>query len=303
MGAAGKSRNDVTKLTFGFVLLCIVAVLGSTGSAAEAVPDADLKIQGVFESSLPGTERKHSLRLIFHPRIGDLTRYDYLRTPIGLRYGLNHQVEIVGEVEAYFAHGLGDVKWFSKAGFSEAHAGIKYRLNDALYGWESAVGVDYTVPLGSPPTEITDGLTHVSPFVTFSRRLQDHPQWRLFWSLNADWVSDTDIVGRIRENHFEDDSAGVTGGFVWERESFHYTLEAGFATTRIFGGDPVDVYTFRPGVIWVVPRKFTARVGGQWMLGVGLHSSYGPDGTDIGASLKARISIDFKRWLRNRKTH
>ncbi len=280
----------------GTLLLAPLASL-----AADNLPDGDMKIQGVFDSNLPGTERKHSLRFIFHPRIGDLHRYDYLRIPAGLRYGLSNRWELLGEVEGYFAHGLGDAGWFEEAGFSEVHFGTKYRLSHDVYGWDSAIGMDYSFPLGSPPTQITDGLRHLTPYVTFSRRLEAQPQWRLFWGVGADMVSTTGTPGRIRKNRFDDDSMNVTGGFVWEHGALNYTLEAGFATTRVFGGKPEDVFSLRPGIIWAVPTKLTTRVGGQWVLGFGLHSTFGPDGTDIGGSLKARVSVDFKRWLRRRR--
>ena len=52
----------------------------------------------MFESSLPGTERKHALKLTFHPRVGDLSRYDHLRVPLGFRYGLTANWEATAEI-------------------------------------------------------------------------------------------------------------------------------------------------------------------------------------------------------------
>lgn len=271
------------------------------GEAADNLSDGDLKVQGVFDSNLPGTERKHSLRFIFRPHVGDLHRYDYMRVPIGLRYGLSNRLELSGEVEGYFAHGLGDAGAFREAGFSEAHLGTKYRLHNTLYGWDSAIGLDYRTPLGRLPPQLTDGFRHLMSYVTFSRRLESLPHWRIFWSLGSDFVSDANIPGRFRKNQFSDDSINASGGFVWERGAFNYTIEAGYATTRVFGSDDEDVFALKPGILWAVPRRYTARVGGQWVLGLGLHSTYGPDGADVGGTLKARVSIDFKRWLRRHR--
>jgi hypothetical protein len=63
-------------------------------------------------------EKKNRLKLIIHPHFGDLHRRDYLRMPLGLRYGLTQNWEITGEVEAFFAHGLGDIPFFHQEGHS-----------------------------------------------------------------------------------------------------------------------------------------------------------------------------------------
>ena len=72
-----------------------VALTGAaTASAAEPpskATDDELRIRGIFDSALPGTERKNSLRLIVHPHFGDLHARDFLRVPLGLRYGVNER--------------------------------------------------------------------------------------------------------------------------------------------------------------------------------------------------------------------
>ncbi len=282
--------------------LVLLALATPSSRAADALVDDDLKIKGVFDSNLPGTERKHTLRIILHPRLGDLHRYNYMRVPMGLRYGLNNQWEVLGEVEGYFAHGLGDANWFSEAGFSDLHLGTKYRLARPVFGWDAAVGTDYSRTLGAPPPEITDGLNHLNTYATFSRRLESRPQWRIFWNIGTDFVEEAGVPGRVRNNRLNEDSLYASGGFVWEHGRWTYTIEAGLASTRPFGGDD-DVFSFKPGILFAVPRKYTERIGGQWLLGFGLHSSYGSDGVDIGGTMKARVSIDFKRWLRQRRAN
>jgi len=280
--------------------LMLLALAAPASHGSEALADDDLKMKGVFESNLPGTERKHSLRVIFHPRIGDLQRYDHMRVPMGLRYGLNSQWELLGEVEGYFAHGLGKSSWFEDAGFSDLHLGTKYRIPRPISGWDTAVGLDYNLTLGTPPVEITDGLNHVNTYATFSRRLKGLPQWRIFWNVGTDMVEDAGVPGRLRDNRLGDDSVYASGGFVWDHGRWTYTVEVGIASTRPFGGSD-DVYSFKPGLLFAVPRKYTERIGGQWLLGVGLHSTYGPDGVDVGGTFKARVSIDLKRWLRRHR--
>ena len=77
------------------------------GGPEPKISDDELRIRGVFDTALPGVEKKNRLKLIIHPHFGDLHRRDYLRVPLGVRYGLTQNWEITGEVEAYFAHGLG----------------------------------------------------------------------------------------------------------------------------------------------------------------------------------------------------
>src|ERR1044071_1835226 len=93
----------------GFV---VFSVASAAEEKPEAVADSQLNINGIFNSPLPGTEKKFSLRFNIHPHAGDLINRDYLRTTMGLRYGVGKDLELSTETDAYFAHGLGDVKFF-----------------------------------------------------------------------------------------------------------------------------------------------------------------------------------------------
>ena len=274
--------------------------------AAQAKPevaDDDLRIRGIFNSSLPGTEKKHSLRFIFHPHLGDLLNEDYLRIPIGARYGLTQNWEISGDVEAYFSHGLGDINFFQDSGFSLVRFGTKYRLERMLFShWETAMGVDFSSPVGNPPRQINDGLEHLTPFVTFARPLENHPDIRLFWGLGADLVDLSSIRGELRKNELSDDSVSINAGLVWKRGVINYTLETSYATTRGIGKVSEDALTIRPGFVWAVPEKYTkSRLGGRWLIGFGLRATFGEDGTDLGASAKVRVNFDFKKLLGRKK--
>ncbi|HEY0968038.1 MAG TPA: hypothetical protein VGD88_11665 [Opitutaceae bacterium] len=283
-----------------FTALPAAVALADPGApASSAISDDELRIKGVFESSLPGTERKHALKLTFHPRVGDLSRYDHMRIPLGFRYGLTANWEATAEIEGYFSHGLGDRPFFDDAGLLQWSLGTKYNWGTSLWpGWETATGIEYTMPLGSPPMEITDGLEHYTPFVTFAHPLESMPNLRVFWGVSADMVAATGIQGRLKDNQLGDDSLKLTGGLVWDRGNFSYTLEGSVASTRLLGDLDRDVYALQPGVIWKVPQRFTPGSRGQWLLGVGLRSSYGPDGFDYGGSAKLRVNFDFKRWWR-----
>lgn len=266
------------------------------------VSDDALQIPGVFESQLPRTERKFTFKLIVHPHLGDLSKRDDLRTPIGMRYSLSNRFEISAEAETYFAHGLGSAEIFSRAGFSALNFNSKYNIGERFWpGWDMAVGAGYTRPVGRPPLDVTDGLAHVRAFATFARPITAMPGLRFFWGPGVDIIHSTDTPGDLRENEFADDSSSVTAGFVWERGTLHYTFESTYATTRLLGEIEQDVLTIRPGIVWLVPQRYTfGGGGGQWLIGIAVPTTFGPDGTDIGLSGRLRLNLDFKKLLRRK---
>lgn len=284
----------IVHLTLGAAL----AVVPLAGAADSPATDDDLRIRGVFETSLPNTERKHSLRLILHPHLGDLSERDHLRTALGFRYGLNENWEATAEVETFFTHGLKEGALFSDYGFSGVHLGTKYRLGERLLpGWDTAVGLDWSRPVSSPPPDVTDGLRHLAPYVTFSRQLESHPDWRVFFGVNYEDLADTGIPGRLRKNQLEADNVGVTGGFLYTRGDLTYSLEAAYNTEHPTVDVGKDVLVLRPGLVWVVPGRYTFGAKGKWLLGLGLRLGHGRDGYDVGASAKLRVNFDFKRLM------
>lgn len=274
----------------------------ANGSKREKATDNDLRIQGIFNSALPGTEKKNSLRLIVHPHLGDLTKRDHIRSALGLRYGLTTRWEATAETDSYFTHGLKKGGFFEKAGFASIHLGTKYRIGDPLHlGVDTSVGLDWSRPLGTPPPDVTDGLKHLSPFFTMSRPLRTHPGWRVFWGLGYDDVTQTDVIGALEKNDLRDDSLGFSGGVLWERGPTTYTLETTYQTTRLTSDSDRYVIGVRPAVVWTIPPKYTFHAKGKWLLGVGLRLTHGPDGNDVGLSAKLRVNFDFKRLLGRKK--
>jgi len=268
-------------------------------STANRVTDDQMRIEGIFNTALPGTEKKNSLRFLFHPHFGDFTSSDYLRIPVGLRYGLTTNWEVTGEIEGYVSHGFGSVGAFSDCGFGDVHFGTKYHLKElVLGGWDAAVGLDYLQPINHPPIDVTDGLRHVAPFMTFSRRLESDPHWRVFWGFGYDQVTTTSIPGKLEKNQLGDDNANVSGGVVWDGRRWHFTLESIVATTTTSGG-PHDgtSFTLRPGAVCAIPVRYTRWIGGRWVVGAALRFSEGPDGFDFGGGVKLRVDFDLKKLL------
>ena len=294
--------------SFGRLLLAVLLfqlVSGlraqSAGTEETKVSDDDMQIDGVFNSALPGTVKKHRVKLLFRPHFGDFHRKDYLRVPLSLRYGITGQWEVTGGVEGYFSHGFGDKNWFEKNGFSSLNLSTKYRIGQRLWAhWDTGVGFDYRTPVSSPPSDVSDGLRHLSYYASFSRELESLPDWRVFWNVGADDVSTTGRPVVLEKNDLGDDSVNVTGGVVWQRAHHSYTFEASYATTRLTGIRNRDVFSIRPGIIWKLPKKYTFNAKGDWFLGVSTRVSHGTDGSDFGLSGKLRVSFNFKQWWRSK---
>ena len=164
-------------------------------------------------------------------------------------------------------------------------------------GWDTSVGIDWLRPLGQPPVDVTDGLRHLMPFISIARPLEHHPGWRVFAGLSYDDVTRTTTQGQLDKNELGDDSVNLSGGVLYARGPLTYTLEATYDTTRLTSAVHRDGYSLKPGVIWVIPPKYTLGSQSKWLLGLGLRLSHGPDGNDIGLSAKLRVNFDFKRLL------
>ncbi len=260
----------------------------------------DLRIPEVFTSHLPQTLPSGDLRVSVHPHLGDFTNRDYLRLTTGLRYGLTAKWEASITAESYLSHGIGDVGLFTQVGLSTLTLGTKYNLDGRpLPSWDSAVGFDFASPVSRPPAELTDGLRHINPYFTSSRRLVSNPSLRLFWGLGIDLVQHTDRPHDRHKNQLDDHATELTAGAVWDRRSLHYTFEAAWASTRLFGHTKEDTLTLRPGVIWEVPWFRGRKSGRIVLLGGALRASFGPDGTGLGAGAKLRINFDPKRHVRS----
>lgn len=260
--------------------------------------DEELRIKEVFSAHLPTTIKKNSFRLWLHPHLGDFESKDFLRISLGVRYGITRRWEAGTGTDFYFSHGLGDVKFFDKYGIANIQFGTKYNLGQALLpGWDSAIGIEHVSPVDHPPADITDGLRHTTPYVSFSRRLESHPRLRVFWSVGADCVAHTKIPGELKKNDLGDSANLLSGGFVLDRGRLHYTFETIAATTRLLGHTQEDELTLKPGLIWELPTSRKGPNGHNWMIGASVKTVFGPDGTSYGASLKLRGNFDLKRWF------
>ena len=288
---------------FGWVLLLQAALAdevidkkNESATQGEVAP-----MSGVFNSELPRLMRPESLRLSLRPHFGDLVHHDHMRITLGVRYGLTPQWELSSDADMYVSHGLGDVPFAREAGFSKIRLGIKYNFTDFLMPyWSTAVGLKYSFPVGNPPPDLTDGLRHITPYMTLAHQWESRPELTTFVSYGFDFVTHAGVAGTVEDGTIDSDSWFITPGVVWHRGAFDYSLETAFSSTLGLDSSADYRVTLRPGVKWTLPRKLTFNSRSTWVVGVSLHAGYGSTGTDFGTSLRLQTNFDFKRFFKGR---
>lgn len=285
--------------------IILVALMASNlpgqpaATAAQGAEDGRI-LRGILETVLPFAPDKDSLELTFSPRFGDLIRRDHMRLPTGLRYGLSRDWEVSGEAEVYFAHGLGDVKFFEKTGVAGLNLGTKYRLRERFWrGWDTGLGLEHFEPIGRPPPDVSDGRRHLHYYATFSRQLEGPRDLRVFWSLGTHHRSSPTGPVSVETRELGNHWAALGGGFIWKRGVRHYTFEAIVESTRGIGTDENDVLTLRPGIVWLLSPQETADTRKRVAVGFTPRIRFGPEGITTGANVRVYATFDFKRWWRN----
>lgn len=251
------------------------------------------RISGLFDIDLPHLDPPGTFRLTFNPRFGDLLHRDYIRLPTGVRWAVNDQLGFNVEAEAYATHGLGGGT--GNYGFSMIRTGGKYllpRCPAELY--QTSIGLDATLPVGSPPRDLTDGHNHYSPSLVVERHDPKFPRWTQFAGASLDFVTPSHVEGGFGLNTPHDDSLSLTGGAIYNLGQIKWTLQGTYTTTALVsGGDEVNIFTVRPSVLWFVPRRYTFNSKTQWIVGLGLRSTWGPDGFEFSTGTRVRAEITF----------
>jgi hypothetical protein len=91
---------------------------------------------------------------------------------------------------------------------------------------------------------------------------------------------------------------GISTGFLYDRHEVKYTLVTSYWTTSLIGQGNRQYFSVAPSVLFSLPPALKFHSQGNWILGLGLKSSFGPDGTDLGLSLKLRGEFNFARFFR-----
>jgi hypothetical protein len=287
------------------LLLCYVAFVGSVVHAAESPDNAPSnreaevrRIEGIFGSDLPTTERKGSVRLIVHPHIGDLSNRDYMRLLTGVRWGVTDHTEVTAGVESYIDHGLKHTS--EGTGLGDLRLETKHSFGEELVpGYESSVGLNLFFPIAHPPVGMTNGHNGYTPYFVIGKRIASHPGLTLFLETGLDLLEKTSIPGSFERNELHSSSIFVTPGFVYTRYPYHYTLELSYATTSLVGQHNQGAFTVRPGFAWDLPPKLRFHAKGRVTVAVGLHVIFGPDGTSTGGGGKLRAEFGISRWFRH----
>lgn len=291
--------NALTSIRVSLASTALAGAVAAFGAEATDQPPLDTethKLEGIFDTDLPKTERQGSIRLIVHPHFGDFTSRSYVRVPTGIRWGVSERAELTATVEPFFEHGLkhGSVG----NGIGDFEVGGKYSWKQ----WPSSeldtsVGFNAFFPVGHPPIDMTTGYNRYSPYVVVGRRIAGWPGLLVFCNAGVNLLAKSSVVGSFERNQPHSDSIAITPGFVYDRFPYHYTCEFGFETTSLIGRGNRQFVTVRPGFAWDLPRSLTFNSTGRWMVGFGFHVTVGPDGTTTGGGGKVRAEFGLKRWL------
>ena len=297
--------NSTSRLACWLVMeaLILATAIGETSPTAKTTPRGNdfAPLPGIFNSELPRMTLPADLRVTLRPRFGDLQGRDHLRLVWGLRYGLSPQWELSSDIDSYIAHGLKDRSVLSTNGVSQVSLGAKYRFNDFLAPfWDTAAGIKFSVPIDHAPAELTDGLRHITPFMTMEHVFKRHPSVTGFISYGFD-ITSRAIHRTNTDEHYGADTWFVTPGLTWKRGPVKYSLEVTFRSSA--GLDNTDTYdiALRPGLAWTLPPSFTFNSRNRWVLGFGLSASLNEQGGNYGVNTRIQTDFDFRRIFYNPK--
>jgi hypothetical protein len=291
------------------LLIFLLPVIGLLTARAQTAPPASYAqtsqesrpflsgIRGLFDFDLPSIDPPGTIKLVLHPHLGDLVRRDYMRMDTGIRWALNDHFEIRPEASVYFTHGFGGSS-ADGYGVGELRLGGKYIIR----GWpnndmETSVTLNVERPVGHPPVDLTDGLNHFAPGFLVQHRSSRFPKVTTFAGAGVDLVSASRVIGTPVRNQPLDDSMNFTSGVIYDLGQVKWTLTATYATTALLGDTTEHFYYLRPNVLWYVPRKYTFHSRTQWILGLGIRASHGPDGTEVSFSNRVRAEITFRQVM------
>ena len=290
------------------LLSLLVALFGATLVRAQQAPAAApppshvtddrpffSRVSGLFGGDLPQLDLPGTVKLIVRPHFGDLLHRDYLRTELGLRWALNDDFELNSDASTFITHGL---KGSAGYGIGKLRFGSRYVFEEWPWAnYETTVALNVDLPVGHPPLDMTDGHNHIQPTFIIQHQIERNPRITTFGGMGLDLISDSSAAGLFSTNEPHDNSISLTGGVIYDRGQIKWTFTGTYATTAILGKETHHFFYVQPGLLWYVPRRYTFHSKTQWIVGLGAHSSHGPDGTDFGVSSRLRAEITFRQVM------
>ncbi len=265
-------------------------------AAAESEPRPfSSRIQGLFDVDLPQLDPPGTVKLLFRPHVADLVKRDYLRVATGVRWAVNEDVEVSLAGECFATHGLGG------GGDGYGVGEVQFGARRILRQWptpdfESGFGLDVQMPAGHPPFDLTDGHNHFTPSFVIQHHWASNPKVTTFGSAAWDVVTPSSVPGAFGRNQPRDDSVRLVTGIVYDLGQLKWTFETSYANTWVSGGGD-HFLTVRPSVLWFVPRKYTLNMKTQWIVGVGVRSTWGPGGHELSTSSRVRAEVTFRQVM------
>jgi hypothetical protein len=274
-------------------------VTGGDAPAAangKTTPPPLTRVQGLFDFDLPTLDPPGTVKMIFHPHFGDLLRRDYMRVDAGLRWTFEKRFECRLAAATYFSHGLGESG--DGYGISELLFGAKYVFKNWLRpDFEATAWFNAEIPTDRPPLDLTDGHNHFQPGILIQHHVAHRPKLTTFYSLGFDLLTPSSTPGTFQENEPEDDSTEFSAGIIYDLGQIKWTL-AGTYTTTAYLGDTTEHFLYvRPSLLWYLPRKYSFNSKTQWIIGLGLRATWGPDGFDFGTSTRVRAELTFRQLM------
>ena len=261
-------------------------------SPAVALAEFLDRLPNLVDEGLPSFAPQGDFRLTLRPRFGDLLRRDYFRLLVGARYKANEQLEFSTDVGTYFTHGMRDSVG---NGLYLFRIGSRYEFAYTPdSGW--SVGLDFTTPLSRPPYDITDGLRHTLPSVTYTRTISTKHGLVGFATLGLDLLDHTPLPVNSSENQLNSNSVILTLGVARQWRRMHVILRVFDGNTALLSNQSQNVFGIRPsiGVPFLrrpdgTPRA-TATFEGR--------AIWGPDGFETGVSTRIRLDLNYRRGRR-----
>ncbi len=269
----------------------------STSASGDAeLPAIFSRIRGIFDFDLPEIDPPGTIKMILHPHFGDLTKRDYLRTDVGLRWAVNDRWEFSADTLTYFHHGLRSGN--SGAGLGEWEFDGKYIFDTGQQPeFEASVEMAVTLPNGAPPLDLTDGHRHFVPSFAVQHQSSHNPKLTNFGNFAIDFISPSQVPGMFSRNEPHYDSLALTVGAVYDLGQFKWTLSGTYTTTALISRHHDHFFTLNPSLLWFVPKRYTFYSKTQWIIGLGGRATTGPDGQDFSLSSKLRAEITFRQVM------